>query len=468
MSTAALDLLRQLDLLNAKDHPTDLARFDDKDRRTALSSYASARTYSLASEVGASRCSRKAPAALRSSVLCQDGIEDLLLPAIVYEQVCADGPLMRDTREADDYPQACKQSLGMPARRQLNWRDVASALAHFSSLAPLTRARVVNLLPISALHRPPEDRPFFFSPHGFASSVPEHIRAHVAESVVVQSVSPSPVHGGLIALEEPLNRPVRRISVRFANDAVARGGMIYFLYEITRAEKLGESRIRVSQRLDWHSPPNEPLFNAWVRQAVNNTVLNRPGCVSAEMALADAPNATYVTDSQFEAGLFALSAEKETASDPRLPDVNFLQAATPFLRASSPQEVARIRSDDPRLFEKFQAALMQLSAQLTGLEPHEFEDKAKQLYVKEIEPQLPAIEAQLSRVRFQATASALLSVAALGLALLTVGGVPFSAMLTVAGGRAVLQSLGQTLPSIGQYLQTKRGPAYIGSLLAHK
>ena len=41
-------------------------------------------------------------------------------------------------------------------------------------------------------------------------------------------------------------------------------------------------------------------------------------------------------------------------------------------------------------------------------------------------------------------------------------------MLTFAGGGALLQTLGGTLPSIAEYLQKKRGPAYIWSKLAKR
>jgi hypothetical protein len=88
------------------------------------------------------------------------------------------------------------------------------------------------------------------------------------------------------------------------------------------------------------------------------------------------------------------------------------------------------------------------------------------LYVKEIEPQIQAIDGQLSKVRYQLAASVMLSAVAIGLALLKMPGIPFSAMLTLAASGALLQSVGGTLPSVGEYLQKKQGPAYIWSQLA--
>lgn len=464
MSTSALNLLRSLDLLDATDKPANLARLSDQDLRTALNSYFAARVASFGHEARSEASGQGELSTLRSSVSCENGVSDLLPSTLVYRRTFTNDPLFREAREPSAHAQASQQSLGMRPQPRLNRVNIAQALAYFGSLAPLIRERAVCVLPLERLHAPDEELPVFFSPDGFASAVPENIRAAVTDATLIHEVVPSEQHDGLIVLPSAPSGPVRGISVEFAKDR-RQGGQLFFLYDITKAEIVGEGIIQIQQALDWGKAPDTGMYTAWVQQSVNKTILNRLAAVSTEMQLAEGLGAVYLTESEFEANLFALAAEKERPADSRATAVNFLHANSPFLDVSSPEAIVRLRRNNPTLFEKFQASLLYVSSQLTGAR-EDFEEKARQLYVKEIEPQIQALNGQLSKVLYQLAASGVLSIAAFGLALLKAPAIPFSVMLAVAGGGAILQSIGGTLPSISEYLQKRKTPAYIWSRIS--
>jgi hypothetical protein len=229
----------------------------------------------------------------------------------------------------------------------------------------------------------------------------------------------------------------------------------------------GDSTLSIQQVLNWDDEPEEEIFATWVRQSVNKTVLTRLAMISTELQLAEALNATYVTESEFESGLIALSVAKDLPRNSRQIAVNFLNTNAPFLNIGSGEAVARLRRDYPGLFEKFQATLLDVASQLTGAEG-DFEDRAKQLFVKEIEPQIQAVNAQLSKVVYQAAGSVLLAAGSVGLALLKLPDIPFSVLLTALAGATAIQGFGGTLPSIGEYVQKRRTPAFIWSRIAKK
>jgi hypothetical protein len=224
--------------------------------------------------------------------------------------------------------------------------------------------------------------------------------------------------------------------------------------------------MRIHETLPWDEGPNERLFHAWVEQSINKTALNRLKAVSAELALADKLSSCYITESGFEAQLFALSADQHLPKSGRVTAVNFLRANAPFLKIESPEQVARICRDSPRVFEKFQASLLHVSSELAGVEAGDFDDKAKGVFAREIEPQIRDIKAQLSKITTQGAGGVLIGMTTVGLALLAAPSLPFSAVLLLGGLGTMAHGVGGALPSIGEYMQKRRGPAFIWSEIA--
>lgn len=465
MSRKAYELLGQVGLLVREDHPADLACFDEVTLREKLDHYYKSRAEGAETEIVTERAERGTFAALRSSISCIADIEQLLPSALVYHRFYVDDPLFRAAQPSSENTRAYNRYLGLRTDVLIDRKQVAQSLAYLASVAPLVRAGLCSIIPVSLLHRAPNEIPIFASEDCFASAVPETIRGFVHNSAVIHEVMPLP-DGAFAICNEPPKEPTRGIQIAFHGDTVARSGMFYLLFEARPTGKIKDGRVTIEQSLNWDNKPSQEQFDIWVTQSINKTAINRLAAVSSELHLADGLNATYVTESAFESKLLGLESVDAPRSL-RENAVNFLTANAPFIGAASPEAVVRLRHDYPGLFEKFQASLLHVSSQLIGVEA-DYEEKAKALYVKEIEPQVRDINSQLSKVKWQSGSSAVLATAAtLSFALTKAAAVPFSVPLAMAfGAVAFIQAAGGVLPAVGDYLQKRKGPAYIWSKLA--
>jgi hypothetical protein len=463
MSVQSLELLKIVGLLDKAGNPCDLSQFDDATLEGILDYYIQKSTEGLEKAILHDRITEGRVSALRSSLSCTNSVPALLPSTFIFERVFAEDPLFECCERPNELAAADMQQLGMPVRRQLNRARIVDGLAHVSQLAPLIRDRVVSLLPISHLHRPPKDIPIFYSEDQFESNVPEHIKEFVRQSVRVHELMPLP-DGSLAILNDPPSSPTRGIAIEFDDDHLVSHHPIYLLHSawLNKAES-GEIVIR--QVLDWSDKPSQEQFGIWIKQSINKTVLNRLADIASEISLANSLNATYQTDSSFESQLVGLSAEMCVA-DPSLEKaVNFLDANAPFLNLDSPDVVAALRRDNAKLFARWQQTLFAVIAELNE-DDINFEAKARRLYVKEIEPQITDLRNACAKLPFSASTGAIAGLMTVGMALLKSSGLPFSAYLGILGGGPVLGAIAGMLPAVADIRQKQRGPAFIWSRVA--
>jgi hypothetical protein len=313
-----------------------------------------------------------------------------------------------------------------------------------------------------------DEIPVFFSEDNFNSSIPAHIRSFVYESARIGDVVQPDGKDGLVIRPKRPDKPKRSIAVYFEQDNFSRCPELFFLTEIAEVEH-AEAGVRIKPNRNMDLPICEATYDNWLRNATNRAVLNRLSDSAFEIALADSLNAIYLTDSAFEAQLLALSSRQEQPPSCRTTGVNFLRANAGFLNIQSAAQIANLRSDSPAVFEKFQATMLHVASQLVGINDG-FDDKAKQLYMKEIDPQVQAVNAQLSKTKTQAMVSGLLAASPFSLALLNLVDIPFGVTVaaTIGVSAAVVQGIAGTLPALTERLQVKRTPAYIWSQIAKK
>ncbi len=465
MSRKAYELLREVELLDSQNKPAELAELDEPVLLEKLHFYHDSRSKAATAEVQAERVGRKELAALRSSISCSGHVDRLLNSALVYHRFFVDDPLFRMAQPTNDYSRACNSYLGFGERQPIDRKQLAQGLQFFSSIHSLVTAGLCTLLPLGHQRSASDKVPIFASDDLFFSCVPESVRHFVHEAAVLREVAPFEGNGYAI-LDRPPQEPTRGIQIEFSGDRLARPPMFFFLFDVVDIIDLEDGRQQVIQTLDWNKKPSVEYYNAWVTQSVNRAVCNRLSAIGSELHLADKLNATYVTESQFESRLLGVDSEDGPRSM-RSDAVNFLTANAPFLGAASAEAVASIRQDNTALFEKFQASLLHVSSQLAGVDA-DYEEKARALYVKEIEPQIRDINSQWSKVKWLGASSGGLATAAtISFAITKAAAIPFSIPLALTfAGASLLQGVSGMLPAIGEYRQKQQGPAFIWSRLA--
>ncbi len=456
MSIKALELLQLVGLLDKNDKVNDLSRFDTKRLQNVLEYYRNDRLRNTDQDATANQSSETDFSALISSVSAVNAAQPLLPSAFVYSHLYTGDPLFKLTNRPDQFREAHNSYLGMEATSVPDVRSVTNAVRYFQQLAPLIRSDVITVLPLDELHAPPESRPLLYSEDWFRSEVPEHLHDFVHRSAIIGEVSPGPDGKGLIMWDRTPQSPTRGISIAFTNDQPVVLDPFYLLFDQESAEHVDDTHIRFVEKLDWDDVPSKELFEAWVYQSVNQAILARLESVAREIRLAQRLGAYYLTESQFESELCGMTVGDVTRAEGRINAVNFLNANTPYLKIDSAETVARLRTDNPQLFERFQQSLLAVASQLNGGDDN-FEDRAKQLFEVDIRPQINDLEAALMKVAGGVGGAALLTAGSVGMALLSSTALPFAAVL----GLGALGITGGALPSVTEYLSKRGGPAFL-------
>jgi hypothetical protein len=461
MSNRALELLQATGLLDSQLRVSDLSRYTPENLQGILHYYRNDRLKNAEADAQAARAPAGQFSALVSSLSARNSIEPLLPSCITYHRLLTNDPLIQLTNVPDTFNEVHRASIGMePAPLPELWR-VENALHYFEGLAPLIRDGIITVLPIDAIHAPPAYRPITYSEDWFRSAVPAHLHEFVHRSAIISEVAPGPNSKGLIVWDKPPQKPTRGISIAFANDLPLPQESLYLLWDQRVIEQVDESHFKFAQTLKWDNPPAQELFDAWVYQSVNQAILARLSGISRELSVAERLGATYLTESDFEAELCGMSCGDATAPGSRVSAVNFLNANAPFLKLDDPVLVAKLRSSKPILFERFQQSLLAVTNELGGNNEN-FEDRAKQLFEKDIRPQIDELNAALIKVAAGIGGGITLGGAAVAVAVLTGPALPLSALLGIGAATAV----GEAMPSVGEYLSLRPGPAFIWKRLA--
>jgi hypothetical protein len=206
----------------------------------------------------------------------------------------------------------------------------------------------------------------------------------------------------------------------------------------------------------WSDDPLEKsLYDIWIEQAVNQTVGARLESVSKEMRVADALGAPYLTESAFEAGLLARSGQASSTRGSTA--IKFLDANAHMLNLEDPRAIFQLRTEKADLLNRFRLSLAAVSDDLKGLDGQEFEERAQQLFEKEIQPQIAEVNTAIGRMESAAAKGLTQTVAALVLGLLTGSTLPVAALL----GFAAVGVGSEALPAVGDYLRTRKQPQFI-------
>lgn len=455
MSCEALDILRDLELLDKHDKVVNLSSIAPDELRRKLSTYRERRESSPFPK----REEYSDLAVFVSSISATNTVHSLLPSCFVYNRVYAIDPLIDIARTPDQMTSAQMQYFGMKPTNSIDISNTENRLKYFELLAPLIRLGCIAILPLGSDHRAEgEPVPVFYSDDWFRSEVPEHLHDYVHRNAVIREMRPGPGGKGLEVLDRFPQNPTRGITVQFKKDDSVAGFSFYTLWKQKIIGKLDDTHYRFAQVVDWDNPPTETEFNAWVYQSVNKTIAARLSTISRDMRYAMALKSSYLTESEFEARMCAMSSDVQVMDDQKINSVNFLSANAPFLRLENPEILARFRRDNSKLFERWQQSLYAVSEELSGYSGN-FEDKSKQLFEREIRPQVKEMHKALVTLTAQVGGAILVSAGAIGMAVLSAPALPFAAVL----GLGAVKLAGDALPSVADYAANHKGPAYIWS-----
>lgn len=460
MSKAALEILRNVGFLDMENRAVDFSDWEQNRLQAALKYYFDCRVHVVDQELK-QLSGIGGTSGFLSSVSGTNAVNPLLPSLLCFSQMITDDPVFRLSIPEQPHSLVQKQAMGIPTEKHVDAVRLLNKVSYFEELAPVIEAGFLVVLPLQLLHLPPEQLPVFYSEDAFRSEVPEHIHNYIHECAKIRTVVPDRTTGALHIYDDSPSQPVRAIHVSFKGDENANFSMAYFLNQMELLGKDEEPhRFHLGLNCDLDKPVDERNFRIWVYQSINKTIINRLRFVASEMSLARSLGFSYVTESHFEADIMGASGSQTknpSSAHNAANAVNFLKANMPAVHIDSPATVMRLRVDREDTFSRFHASLLDVSSKLHGLSPAEFELQAKQLFAREIDPQLREIEKEASRLTATAVKGATLSAGTLALALAGGGSLPFAAVVAFWGAHTIAESL----PAISDYLHSRRGPEYI-------
>lgn len=460
MSTKALTALRAIGLLDANNNPCDLSTITEDRLRSLLTYYYNDRSRTLISELEALR-RPDSFSGLVSSISAVNAAFSLLPSFLVYGHLIVDDPLYRISVPEQEISRVQKQTMGINKQQGIDRPEILNKLQYFSFLAPLIEAELLTVLPLHYLHLPPKELPLFASEDRFRSEVPQHIHDFVHSKAIIEPVILDRDTGSLVIPHNSCATGSRAISISFSDDQMFAAN-IYFYQEMRGLGVEPESgHIRVSMK--WDPDINLPknVFDAWVYQSINRTIIQRLQSVASEFRLAQSLGHLYITESAFESSLLSQSGAK---SPPAHLAVEFLQANKTIIPIQSPQQVLAIREKNPLLFERFRSQLLSVSEQLHGLEGAEFSEKAKRLFQTEIQPHIDEITNAAKSIITSTVKGGLWALGGVALAIISGSSVPLiPALLYGAAG-----SLTGTYSGVSEYMEKRKQPEFVWSQLKKK
>lgn len=464
MSKLALEVLRETGLLDKNGKVPPLDHLDPLELQKKLDYYRDTRIRLAEKDVTESLPANRDLAALVSSVSATNAVIPLLPSCFVYNRLYTNDPLISLAQTQNDIARAHKQSLGFDPDGLPDARRVANKLLYFEKLAPLIELGCLCVLPLENLHSPPSDGlPIFYSEDWFRSEVPQHIHDFVHKNAIIKEMAPDPDGKGLLILNAPPKSPTRGISISFANDSAVTATSFYLLYETEIIEKIDDEHYRFAQRLDWENPPDKAMFDAWVYQSINKTIIARLESVAREISVAERLRAAYLTESEFESRICGMSSAAVLEQSQDINAVNFLNANAPYLKLNDPMVLAKLRRDHDKLFERWQLSLLAIADELAGTS-NDFDLRAKQLFEKEVRPQLDELNSTLIKLAGGVAGASLLTAGTIGMALLSSATLPFAAVL----GLGALAAGGRAVPSVAEYIAKRKGPVFIWNKLVQR
>ena len=453
MSKQVLELLRAISFLEKDNSVADLARIPEPQIKQRLAYYYDSRRKAANREMTALINSKPQNSALLSSVSAANAVIPLCPKFLVRESLIVADPLLPIAKPTNEMTKVEQQGLGIPTDDSVDLVRLANEVQYFSALAPYIEAGFLHTLPLSLLHEAPDEIPLNWPKNLYRELVPSDAVDFVRQSAIVRPMAKTP--DGLIVLEEPNTQMKRQVSITFKGDENSNGAMFYSFREF-HVEKVKPGGIIEFSYKPWSDEPlDKAQYDIWIEQSINKTLGTRLESISKEMHIADALGAPYLTESTFEAHLLARSGQP--TSTPGSNAINFLQANNHLLNLEEPKAIFQLRTDNAALFNRFRLSLAAVSQELEGLDGQDFEQRAKQLFEKEIQPQIAEMNAAIGRLESAAAKGLIQTGAALVLGLLTGSVLPVAAMLIFASAGVA----GEALPAVGDYLRARKQPQFI-------
>jgi hypothetical protein len=184
-------------------------------------------------------------------------------------------------------------------------------------------------------------------------------------------------------------------------------------------------------------------------------ISGRIGLIHGAFHVALENEATYVTDSAFEAELCGASTNR-----PQERAVQFLKVTIPYLSGASAPTVVKIRSKQAALLTRFRASLLDIVGDLAE-DPESFDEKATRYFLTTIEPQIQEIRDSVKSIAASAVAGLSMGSITVALAVATGRALPFISSIGAVGAT----SLGQSLVALRTAQAKKQRLAFIWSML---
>jgi hypothetical protein len=458
MSNSTLQLLKAISFLNNDNTVADLEKIPLPELAAKLRYY-----YDKCIELSDRQAERIAAigfgdASLVSSISASNSVMDLVPKLLVQEALVANDPLFAFATPTSEHSKVEIEAMGFGANEGVNLGKLHNKLLYFSMLAPFLEAGFLHVIPTSLLHKAPDVLPVYAPKNLYRERVPQKAVEFVFRSVVVNPLART--SNRMIVVDEPNHKRNRQICVSFRGDDTVTHGSFYFFRQVEYLGENPDGSLKIAYP-PWNDDPlDEAQYKIWEEQVINQTVGARLESIGDEMRLAQTLGAPYMTESAFEAELLARSGGivEEDASTLA---VNFLEANSGLLNLTDPNLIFRIRTEKAELFERFRLSLKDISLQLRGVEEKEFAARAKQLFEREVQPQIAEINGGIGKIVESAGKGLLQTGGGLLLALQTGPSIAVAALLGFAANGIV----GEAIPAIGDYLRSRKRPEFIWNKL---
>jgi len=453
MSKQVLELLRAISFLEKDNSVADLARIPESQIKQRLAYYYDSRRKAANHEMTALINSKPQNSALISSVSAANAVIPLCPKFLIRESLIVADPLLPIAKPKNEMTKVEQQGLGISPDDSVDLVWLANKVQYFSVLAPYIEAGFLHALPLSLLHEAPDEIPLNWPKNLYRELVPTDAVDFVRQSAIVRAVAKTP--DGLVVLDEPNSQMKRQVCISFKGDENSNGAMLYSFREF-HVEKVKPGGIIEFSYKPWSDEPlDKAQYDIWIEQSINKTLGTRLESISKEMRIADALGAPYLTESTFEAHLLARSGQPK--STPGSNAINFLQANNHLLNLEDPKAIFQLRTDNAALFNRFRFSLAAVAQELEGLDGQDFEQRAKQSFEKEIQPQILEINNTIGRLHSAVAKGLVQTGAALVLALLTGPTLPVAAILVLAAAGTAAEAI----PAVGDYQRSRQQPQFI-------
>lgn len=453
MSKAALRLIRAIKFLDGQYQVGPIDTWPEAQLKERIAYYYRERKSDVNIEAGELSEAKLQRSTLRSSISAPNTVEAICPALLVHDVTVIDDPLFDFCIPTTAHTLAEKRAMGMNDSTAVNRVKLREILTDWGRFAPVVDSGFLQILPIALLHIPPAQLQLNFPHDRYRELVPESAVELVWRSVIVRPMEKS--DQGLLILPEPNVNRTPHVAISFKDDEATKDISFYHYREITLRDQGPDCMVPFSFEAWSDAPMDSALYNAWIEQATNQTVGFRLQAIAKEMQLADRFGIPYSTQSKFEAELLARSGVADAPVSSTA--VNFLQANRDLLNLDDPLAVLRLRTDNAQLLERFRISLGYLSSELRDLDEGQFAERSRQVFEREIKPQVQEVNAAISKIYQSGVKGFLQTGSALLLAVLTGPSVPVATLL----GLAAMGIVGEALPAIGGYRQKRRGPEFI-------